>query len=329
MGVDVRSVLIALGSLGGFGLVFGAGLAVASKVLAVEKDPKVDEVMAVLPGANCGGCGYPGCSAYAEAVALNGAAINLCPPGGAQLKEDLARIMGVDAGASEERLVATPYCNGGCEDTAERFEYKGIQDCHAAHAMLGGQKSCQYSCLGFGTCVQLCPFDAITMNEDHIPVVDVEKCTACGKCITGCPRNIFSLRPESKLVHILCRSHDKGAEVRKKCKVGCIACSICVKTCPFDAISMDNNLAVIDYDKCRNCGLCVEKCPTKTIHGDLNDRPKAYVDEGCIGCTICKKVCPVGAVSGELKQVHSIDKDKCISCSLCAEKCPRKVINMR
>jgi len=329
MEIDVRAVITALGSLGAIGLLFGAGLAVASRVFAVATDPKVDEILGVLPGANCGACGFPGCAGYADAVASGSATIDRCPPGGATLVENLGKIMGVDAPASAERLVAIPYCDGGCAEAPSRFDYQGIQDCNAAAAMSGGDKACQYGCLGYGTCVKLCPFDAITMNENRIPVIDFDKCTACGKCVTGCPKNIFSLAPVSKKVHILCRSHDKGADVRKKCKVGCIACGICVKTCPFDAISMEDKLAVIDYEKCRNCGLCIEKCPTKTIHGDLEGRLKAYIDEGCIGCTICKKVCPVGAITGELKKPHVVDEEKCVSCTICAEKCPKKVINMR
>lgn len=328
MDIELRAVLYALGGLGGLGLLFGAGLAIASRVFAVKTDPKFDEVLEVMPGANCGACGFPGCAAYAAAVA-SGHAIDLCPPGGAALVKDLSRIMGVEAPETSDREVATPYCNGGCEAAPTRFVYEGIKDCHAAAALSGGDKGCKYGCLGYGTCVIACPFDAITMDDQDIPVVDDDKCTGCGICVAECPKDIFSLRPISKKVHIRCRSHDRGPVVRKLCTVGCIGCQICVKTCPFDAIYMDNNLAIIDYAKCRNCGLCIAKCPTKTIHGDLEGQPKAYIEEGCIGCSICKEVCPVDAISGELNELHVVDQEKCVSCEVCAEKCPPQVIVMK
>ena len=267
MQLDVRSVLIALASLGGLGLLFGAGLGLAAKKFAVPTDPLYDQVLVALPGANCGGCGYPGCAAYAAAVAKGEVGINLCPVGGNDLLVNLSRIMNLAHLPKAERQVATPYCDGGDIEAGSRFAYEGIPDCVAANAMLGGDKACQYGCLGYGTCVKLCVFGALSMDDNRIPVVDAVKCTACGMCVKGCPRLIFSLRPAEKRVHIRCRSHDKAKEVRKNCKVGCISCGICVRVCPTKAISLDDSLAVIDYEKCTNCGLCVEKCPMKTIHG--------------------------------------------------------------
>ncbi|MBT9157366.1 MAG: Electron transport complex subunit RsxB [Firmicutes bacterium] len=270
MQLDMRSVIIALASLGTLGLIFGAGLAIAAKKFAVPTDPLYDEVLGALPGVNCGGCGYPGCAAYAAAVARGEVGINLCPVGGNDLLVNLAKIMKLEPAATLERQVATPYCDGGAQEAGTRFLYAGILDCVVANAMSGGDKDCQYGCLGYGSCVKMCVFGAISMDENRIPVVNEAKCTACGMCVKGCPKHIFALRPSSMQVHIRCRSHDKGKDVRKKCSVGCIACGLCVRACPVKAITMENNLAVIDYTLCTNCGLCIEKCPMKTIHGPLS-----------------------------------------------------------
>lgn len=328
MSEGFKAIVTAVGALGGFGLVFGAGLAYASKKFAVETDPRVEAVMGVLPGANCGACGYPGCSGYADAV-VNGAATNRCPVGGAELVTKLSAIMGVTASAAGERSVATVHCVGGKAECGTRFVYEGIKTCQAAQAIGGGDKSCTYGCLGYGDCAGVCPFGAITMGENNLPVIDEEKCTGCEKCVVTCPRSVIAMRPVSSRVQVRCKSQEKGAAVRKTCKTGCIACSLCVKACPFDAIKVENNLASIDYTKCRNCGLCVTKCPTKVIKGQLDNRPKAVIQDGCIGCTICKKVCPVEAISGELKSPHQVDPEKCVSCGVCATKCPKKVIKMQ
>lgn len=323
----IMKVISAIGVLGGFGLVFGAGLALAAKKFAVEKDPRLDAIMEVLPGANCGGCGYAGCAAYGDAV-LKGDPLNRCPVGGASLVEKLSQIMGT-AGEVAEKQVATVYCKGGKAECGPRFRYEGIGTCQAAQLVGGGDKMCTYGCMGYGDCFRACPFGAITMDENGLPLIDEEKCTGCEKCVAACPRSIISMRPAKSSVVIRCRSQQKGVEVRKTCKTGCIACGLCVKACPFDAITIENNLAVIDHHKCRNCGLCVAKCPTKVIVGQLEGKPKAVIGDGCIGCTICKKACPVGAISGELKQPHSVQAEACVSCGVCAEKCPKKVIELK
>ncbi len=314
--------------LGGMAVFFGIVLAYASKKFAVEVNPKVTEVRDVLPGANCGGCGFAGCDALAEAIASGNAPISQCPVGGAELAAKLAVIMGVEA-SSEERQVARVICCGDSNNAAEKYEYQGIKDCKAAEMLAGGSKSCRYGCTGLGTCVRECPFDAIHI-VNGIAVVDEEKCTACKKCIAVCPKGIIELVPVSKKVRVLCRNQDKGKATMQACKVGCIACQKCVKACKFDAIKVENNVAKIDYSKCVNCMMCAEVCPTKTIYASFADRKKAFIiDDKCIGCTICSKNCNFEAIEGELKGKHKALEDKCVGCGQCFAKCPKDAIEMK
>ncbi|MGI6038278.1 MAG: RnfABCDGE type electron transport complex subunit B [Limnochordia bacterium] len=257
-------------TMGVIGFFFAIVLSLATKTLAVESDPKVDAIEEVLPGANCGACGYAGCRAFAEAVASGQAPIDGCPVGGQAVARAVAEIMGVAAPEGITRKIAQLLCNGGCTEATNRSEYYGAQDCRAALLAGGGSKGCTYGCLGLGTCEVHCPFDAITMNDNNLPVVDEELCTGCGKCVEACPRDLFQLVEEPQGVHIRCRSFAKGKDVRQVCTVGCIGCRRCVKECPYDAIHMEGMLAVIDYDKCTNCGQCVEVCPTNTIHKQPN-----------------------------------------------------------
>lgn len=259
----------AIVSLGLSGLVIGVLLAVAARKFKIETDPKVSQIISVLPGANCGGCGYPGCAGLAGAIVEGKAPVGACVVGGNSVAEKIGGIMGVSAGAVEAS-VAVVYCQGNCRNAETLATYEGVADCQALQA-LGGTKKCSYSCLGLGSCVKACAFDAIKMGDDGIPVVDREKCTGCGACAKACPRSIIGIVPAAKEVHILCRSYDKGPVTRKNCKVGCIACQACVKACPRKAISMDGGtLAKIDYALCDNCGICVTKCPVKAIrsYGD-------------------------------------------------------------
>ncbi|MFO0751987.1 MAG: Fe-S cluster domain-containing protein [Thermodesulfovibrionales bacterium] len=312
--------------LAGIGTVFGLGLAFAAKKFAVRIDPRVEQVKDCLAHAHCGACGYAGCEQYAEAVVNNpDVPPTLCIPAGSKGAEAVALITGKTAVAMEP-IFSRVMCQGGWSKAAKRFRYEGVQDCRAAVLAGGGDKSCIYGCLGYGTCARACPFDALHMGADHLPVVDVAKCTGCRKCETACPKKVIEVLPASKAVVVACHSRDKGGEVRKNCQVGCIACGKCVKVCPFDAPKIENNLSRIDLEKCRVCGLCVGACPTKAIVDFIPARPKAIVTDKCIGCQICMKVCPVNAAAGEAKKKHSVDPEKCIGCGICTAKCPVQAI---
>lgn len=260
----MNEVLVTMSVIGGLGLVFGAGLGVASKVFAVKVNPLVPEVREALPGANCGACGKAGCDAYAKAIVEEGADINLCPVGGAKTLEMISKIMGIEAKAGAKK-VAFVMCNGTCQNAKQKYQYIGIQSCaDAAYLPGGGPKSCEFGCIGLGSCVKACEFGALDI-VDGIAVVNPEKCVACGKCVTACPKKLIEIVPDDKKVRVRCRSFSKGKEVMDSCSVGCIACSKCVKECKFDAIYVRNNIAHVDYDKCKQCNMCVKVCPRQII----------------------------------------------------------------
>lgn len=320
----IKWTLVFLASLGAF---FGIVLALAAKKFAVQIDPRVEQVKDVLAHAHCGACGYAGCEQYAEAVVKNpDVSPSLCIPAGPKGAEAVARITGKAAEAMEPQF-ARIMCQGSWSKSTKRFKYEGIQDCRAALLAGGGDKACRYGCLGYGTCSRVCPFDAITMTDDHLPYVDITKCTGCRKCEAACPTKVIEVLPASRQVLVTCHSKDKGGDTRKNCQVGCIACGICAKVCPFDAPSVTKNLSRIDLNKCKVCSLCVTKCPTKAIFDFIPHRPKARVLDNCIGCLICMKACPVDAPSGELKKLHVIDQTKCIGCGICTAKCPVQAID--
>lgn len=264
MDIVVISSILGIGILG---LFFGAGLAYASKKFAVEVDPKIEAITEILPGANCGGCGYPGCSGYAEAVVKSGAPMTLCAPGGESVVQDIAEILGVEATEMGEKMVAVVQCQGDNEKAPRRFHYAGITDCHAAQILMGGDKACLYGCLGYGTCVESCPFGAMRMGDDGLPIVIEEKCTACGNCVSACPRGIMKLIPVSQKVFLGCISQDKGKAVKQVCKVGCIGCKLCAnpKTTPSGSIQMNENLPEIVDIKADDLMTAVQKCPTKSF----------------------------------------------------------------
>lgn len=259
------NVLYAVLALGILGAVFGLVLAIAAKKFAVEVDERQEAITECLPGANCGGCGFAGCTAYAAAVVSAGAPVNACVPGGNETAAQIAEIMGVVA-EETERCVAQVKCSGTTGHMVKKFEYSGISDCNAAMRLGGGSgaNGCPYGCLGFGTCTKACPFGAIYV-EDGIAHVDHEKCTGCMTCAKACPKGIIVKVPYEADVTVACSSKDKGAALRKYCDLGCLGCTICVKTCEHDAIHVVDGRAVIDYDKCISCGQCAPKCPRKLI----------------------------------------------------------------
>ncbi len=264
-------ILISIAVIGGLGLVFGLGLGIASKKLAVVPDELLSEVRELLPGANCGGCGYPGCDAFAKALCEGRASISECAVCTAENANMIAKLLGVEA-TEKKRQVARVMCVGVKDKIIEKYDYYGIQDCRAAVSLAGGAKACPVGCLGLGTCQQVCPFGAITVDEkEGVARVDEDKCTGCGRCAEECPRNTITMMDPEIKVYVACRIHQKGRSVREICKAGCIGCGLCAKTCPHGAITMVDNLPVFDYSKCTFCGACARKCPQNAI---------AFIEDG-------------------------------------------------
>jgi len=268
------TVVVAIGVLGGLGVIFAIGLAVAARAFHVETDPRIEQVYEVLPHVDCGACGAAGCQGYAEAVVQGGAPPNLCKPGGPDTARAIASLMGIEAGDTTHE-VAVLKCKG-CE-VGLRTDYAGERTCTAAALVQGGPKACEFGCIGYGDCAAVCPVNAIAMKADW-PVVNEDLCIACGACVRVCPKGLFELRPLDMHIHVRCASHSSGAAMRKICSVGCIACRKCEKVCGEDAIHVIDNVAVIDYTKCSNCGDCVDACP-KGVIDDLRDQRGLMVDK--------------------------------------------------
>lgn len=263
-------ILISLLVLGITGLVAAILLYLIAQKFKVEEDPRIDQVQDVLPGANCGGCGFAGCRALAEAcVKADTLDDLLCPVGGAPTMEKVGAILGLAAVASDPK-VAVVRCNGTCEARPRTSEYNGARSCQIMNSLYVGETACPFGCLGCGDCVAACQFGALSMDEKTgLPVVDEEKCTSCGKCVKACPRNIIELRkkgPKGRRMVVECVNKDKGAIARKACLNACIGCGKCQKECAFEAITIENNVAYIDFEKCRLCRKCETACPTGAIH---------------------------------------------------------------
>ena len=246
----MMGLLLAAGVIGAIGIIIGVLLGVASEKFKVEVDEREILVRAELPGNNCGGCGFPGCDGLANAIAAGTAPVSGCPVGGPVVAEKIAAIMGVESGGAVKK-VAFVKCKGTCDKTRVQYNYFGMDDCRKVSVVPGGGE-------------KACEFDAIHV-VDGVAVVDKEKCVACGKCVQACPNHLIELVPYDAKHLVQCSSHDKGKDVKAKCDAGCIGCTLCTKQCEFDAIHMDNNVAVIDYEKCTNCGKCAQKCPVKVI----------------------------------------------------------------
>jgi Na+-translocating ferredoxin:NAD+ oxidoreductase RNF subunit RnfB len=259
----LTGILIPVAIIGGMGIVLGIILGIAAVLFHVEQDPKIGQIRECLPGANCGGCGFAGCDALAEAIATGKSPVNGCPVGGAAAAEKIGAIMGVAAGESVKQT-AFVMCNGSCDAAKDKYEYFGEKDCGLEASLNGGHKACSYGCLGDGSCVKACAFDAIHV-VNGVAVVDKDKCVACGACVSTCPKHLIELVPYDNLIRVACSSHDMPKASKENCANACMGCSICAKNCQFDAVHIDKFLAKVDYSKCTQCGACTEKCPTKAI----------------------------------------------------------------
>ena len=244
------------------GIVAGVMLTVAAKIMYVPVDERVDACLNALPGANCGGCGFAGCSDYAGAV-VDGAELTLCPVGGADVAAKLGSIMGIEVAGGDGQY-AVVRCGGYDNKTSKILEYKGVPTCAASKSLYGGAGACKHGCLGFGDCVSACNFNAIGV-VNGVAWVDRENCVGCGACAKACPNDIIAMVPKKNIVYVACSSLEKGAATRKECQAGCIGCKKCEKACKFEAIQVIDNHAVIDAEKCKNCGLCAKECPTGAI----------------------------------------------------------------
>lgn len=249
--------------LGGLGVLFGALLGVAVKVLRPVQDDRTDQITELMPGANCGGCGYAGCGALAAAIVAGKASPNACAVLSAETIHKIGDIMGMEI-VPGRCVIARVICNGTCENAAVKCHYEGIKSCSAAMRYGAGEKVCSFGCLGYGDCVKVCKFDAIHV-VDGVAQTDITKCTGCGGCAVACPRNLIDLVDSEQRTFVKCRSTEKGAALREVCSAGCIGCKLCEGVCLTKSIHVTNHLAVIDYDACVNCGLCAEKCPKKVI----------------------------------------------------------------
>lgn len=259
----MQSIIIATAVVAIVGLLIGVLLVMVDKKFKVEVDPREAAVRDYLPGNNCGGCGYAGCDALAAAIVAGTAPVNGCPVGGDAVAEQIAHIMGVDAEESVKH-VAFVKCAGDCEKAAKKCNYFGVEDCASAIGSGLSPWKCDHGCLGFGTCVKACPFDAIHV-VNGVAKVDRAKCKACGKCVAACPKHLIELVAEPAACVVACSNKDRGPAVKKACSVGCIGCKLCEKQCEAEAITVENNIAHIDYEKCTGCGKCKEKCPAGAI----------------------------------------------------------------
>jgi len=321
------TILFPVFLLGLLGCVFGIMLSVASKKLYVFSDHSIQKIIDVLPQVDCGVCGYQSCAAFAKAIVEGKRDATGCIPGGAKTAHAIGDILGISVTPAEPEM-AVVKCKGGKKESTLRCLYDGIPDCHAAILAGNGPKTCVDGCLGLGSCVRACPFDAIHISDNEVAVVDPEACTGCGACVAVCPRSIIDLIPVVHKIFLACSNHDRGARVKKYCTVGCTACTLCVKATPSGAITMASNLPVLDYAAQENFVVAAYSCPSDCFTDLVKFRPKVNIDAKCNGCTLCVSACPTNAISGEKGHRHVVNKDKCIGCGLCLDKCPVHAIAM-
>ncbi len=270
-------VLYSVIALGLLGLALAAILYVVAQKFKVQEDPRIDEIVALLPGANCGGCGYPGCRGLASAlVSATDISGMKCPASSAEVMRQIGTILGQEITESEPKI-AVVRCNGTCQNRPTVNKYDGADSCAFASTLYAGETNCSFGCLGHGDCVAACKFDAISINPNTgLPIVDETKCVACGACAKACPKGIIELRNRGKKdrrLFVSCVNKDKGAVARKACTAACIGCGKCTKVCAFEAITVENNVAYIDFEKCKMCRKCAAECPTGAIH-EVNFPPR-------------------------------------------------------
>lgn len=256
-------MLMAIIVLAGLGIIFGIFLTYFHTRFHVEENPIIPRIYELMPKANCGACGFPGCSSFVEALIEGKTPIEKCALLDAENRGKICEILGIEV-KEKERKVARVLCFGGV-NAKRKFSFDTIKSCSAVNSLFDTNLECNFGCIGYGDCVKVCPVNAIKIGEKGVPEIDEEICVGCGKCVDVCPKNIVKLLPYEKKVYVSCSSRDKGAVVVKICKTGCIGCGKCVRVCPAGAIKIENNLAVIDYEKCESCGKCVEECPRKII----------------------------------------------------------------
>ena len=269
---EINYILVAVLTLGGVALLAAVVLYVVSRRFAVSEDPRIKTVQECLPGANCGGCGFAGCAALAEALVKGADAGQTeglrCPVGGDVAMGRIAEVLGISQQAAEP-MVAVVRCSGTCANRVQTAVYDGLRTCAAVNAAGAGETGCGYGCLGCGDCVGACQFGGISINsETGLPEIDESLCTGCGGCAKACPRHVIELRrrgPKGRRVYVSCVNHDRGPVARKSCQAACIGCGKCERVCPFGAITVSGNLSYIDYTKCRMCTKCVAECPTGAI----------------------------------------------------------------
>lgn len=289
-----KAVLL-VATLGG---IFGSILAVAGRKFAVHTDPRIDEITNLLPGANCGSCGYPGCSGLATAIVAGQTGVSPCLACTPAAKKAIAQVMGFTGEIPESphmRKVARLACNGCKTNAPKLYDYRGIKDCHLVAKYFGGPGKCNFGCLGFGSCVKFCPFHAISMGENGLPIIDYDKCTGCGVCAQQCPQMVLYISNANLKIHLQCNNRDKGKAAMCDCTVSCISCGLCAKNCPTQAITMredaNGSLPVINRSKCTECGLCVQNCPRHCLHfiepiTTSTPTSQAAPASGCTSCAL-------------------------------------------
>ncbi len=258
------SILIPVLIVAVIGILAGIGLSAASIIMAVPTDETAEKLNQALPGANCGACGFSGCSGYAEALSNGSAKVGLCPVGGKSVADECASILGVNAGSITPKA-AIVRCLGTCDNTSVKMDYTGFDSCAAAAQLYGGMNACRFGCIGLGDCAKECDYHAIELCNE-IAIVDRDMCVGCGKCAKVCPKQLIEITTRKQAAQVMCSNKEKGAVTRKNCKVGCIGCMKCQRSCPVGAIKVENFVAHVDRELCTGCGKCIAECPTHALH---------------------------------------------------------------